>query len=925
VTLTFTVNGAVATTETQRGKTLLTVLREELGLTGTRNGCGVGQCGSCTVIVDGAVRRACTVRSEELGDARIETIEGVSPDGSALHAVQRAFIDEGAIQCGFCTPAMVLSTIALLRENADPSEREIRTALDPVLCRCTGYASIVRAVRRAAAVMRGAPPTTEPSPIRYVPVAAARPDHAAVGRSVLRVDAVAKVTGAPLFADDQRAPGTLYGALAFGDADHARLTAVETSAAQGAPGVVRVLTAADIPGRNGFGLFVPHQPVLAADEIRWRGEPVAVVIARSPEEARRAARLVSVVSDPLPVLHDPAEALAPGAPSLHDGGNVAETVRFRRGDPEDAFAGADLVIEGVYETQPVEHAYLEPESCLAVPEGDDGSDRPGRITVYTANQGSGAFRSMIAASLAIPEERVRVVYTPAGGGFGGKEEPTVQIHAALAALILGVPVRITLDRAESLRVSTKRHAARIEIAHAVRSDGTLLAVRTRTVCDAGAYLSLTKPVVFRTAVMAGGPYVVPNADVESRGVYTNTNPSGAFRGFGSTQISFAVEVQMNRIAAALGLDPVELRRRNALATGLLSATGHRLGGGVGYRETLDAVGEAIERERRAVEAERADAGAVGRGENAPAPLIGFGIASAYKNVGIGKGLPDEASAAVEWAPDGTCTVYVGATDMGQGSDTTMAQIAAEVLELPFDRVRVVSSDTDRCPDAGMTTASRQTFISGNAVAGAARELRARLAARGVDLVGENPAEGTTPSEPVRVEYRYRPPGTVHLPEEINDAEAPGPDGFPIHFSYCFTTMAAVIEVNPDGTGLKVRKLITAQDVGRAIHPQNVLGQTEGAAVMGYGYAVRERFESGRNGRATTTLNQIGVPRFSDAPELESYIVEVTDPNGPYGAKGIGEIPLNPAAPAIASAIHDALGVWPTRLPMAPNGTVEALD
>jgi aldehyde oxidoreductase len=764
VTLTFTVNGTVATTEMQRGKTLLTVLREELGLTGTRNGCGVGQCGSCTVIIDGAIRRACTVRSDDLGDARIETIEGVSSDGSDLHPVQRAFIDEGAIQCGFCTPAMVLSTIALLRENPDPSEREIRTALDPVLCRCTGYASIVRAVRRAAAVMRGAKPPTDPSPIRYVPVVGDRPDHASVGSSVLRVDAIAKVTGAPLFADDQRAPETLYGALAFGDVDHARLTAVETSAAEGAPGVVRVLTATDIPGRNGFGLFVPHQPVLAADEIRWRGEPVAVVIARSPEEARRAARLVSVVSDPLPVLHDPTEALAPGAPSLHDGGNVAETVRFRRGDPEDAFASADLVIEGVYETQPVEHAYLEPESCLAVPEGDDGSGRPGRITVYTANQGSGAFRSMIAASLAIPEERVRVVYTPAGGGFGGKEEPTVQIHAALAALLLGAPIRITLDRSESLRVSTKRHAARIEIAHAVRSDGTLLAVRTRTVCDAGAYLSLTKPVVFRTAVMAGGPYVVPNADVESRGVYTNTNPSGAFRGFGSTQISFAVEVQMNRIAAALGIDPVELRRRNALATGLLAATGHRLGGGVGYRETLEAVGEAIDRERRAVEAERRSSGERNRdsgqdhpqNQDAPAPLIGIGIASAYKNVGIGKGLPDEASAAVELAPDGTCTVYVGATDMGQGSDTTMAQIAAEVLEHPFDRVRVVSSDTDRCPDAGMTTASRQTFISGNAVAGAARELRAQLAARGVNLNGENPAEGTTLTEPVRVEYRYRP-------------------------------------------------------------------------------------------------------------------------------------------------------------------------
>lgn len=908
--MTCTVNGKTVVTTAQRGKTLLTVLREELGLTGTRNGCGVGQCGSCSVIVDGVVRRACTVRSEELNGAHIETIEGVTPDGGELHPVQRAFIDEGTIQCGFCTPAMVLSAIALLRATPQPSETEIRSALDPVVCRCTGYASIVRAVQRAGALVRGDVDHHADSPIRYVPVATQRPPATIVGDSVERVDAVAKVTGAPIFADDHRASGALFAAFAWQDADHAYLTAVDTSAAKESPGVVRVITAADIPGRNGFGLFLPHQPVLAEGEMRWRGEPVAVVIAHSHEEARRAARRVSVSADPLPVLHNPEEALAPDASALHDEGNIAETVRFRRGDPDAAFATADLVIEGVYETQPVDHVYLEPESCLAVPEGRDASGRPERIVVYTANQGSGAFRSMIAASLAIPEERVRVVYTPAGGGFGGKEEPTVQIHAALAAWLIGAPVRFTLNRSESLRISTKRHAARIEIAHAVRSDGTLLAVRTRTVCDAGAYLSLTKPVVFRTAVMAGGPYVVPNADVESIGVYTNTNPSGAFRGFGSTQISFAVEVQMNRIAAALGIDPVALRRRNALATGALSITGHRLGDGIGYRETLESVAAAVERERETIAAEQ-------RGDDAP--LIGIGIASAYKNVGIGKGLPDEASAAIEYGTDGIVTVFVGATDMGQGSDTTMAQIAAEELGVPFARVRVISSDTDRCPDAGMTTASRQTFISGNAVAGAARELLAQLAERGVDPR----ADVQRLSEPLRCEFRYRPPETVHLPEEINDAEAPRPDGFPIHFSYCFTTMAAIVEVNRDGTNFRVRKLITAQDVGRAIHPQNVLGQTEGAAVMGYGYAVREDYESGRNGRATTTVNQTGVPRFSDAPQLESYIVEVTDPNGPFGAKGIGEIPLNPAAPAIASAIHDALGVWPTQLPMAPDGTVAA--
>lgn len=902
--MTLQVNGRSYEVRAATGSSLLTVLREELGLTGTRNGCGVGQCGSCSVIVDGQLRRACTLRIERLDGARVETIEGLAATGGGLHPIQQAFIDEGAIQCGFCTPGMVMSTVALLRGNADPDESAIRSTLDPVLCRCTGYAAIVRAVRRAALLARG-----ETAPPPFTAPGLAEPDRfrdgaAAVGSSVLRVDAVAKVCGAPIFADDQRPDSpALFGAFAFADSDHARLLSVDTGEAASVPGVTRVLTAADIPGRNAFGLFLAHQPVLAADEIRWRGEPVAVVLADTPETARRAARLVRVELEELPVLRSPDEARAEGAPELHEDGNVAETVRFRRGDPDGAFAAADLVVEGVYETQANDHAYLEPEACLAVPEGDDGDGHPQRITVYTANQGSGAFRAMIAAALAIDEERVRVVYTPAGGGFGGKEEPTVQIHAALGAWHLGQPVRMALDRGESLRVSTKRHAARIEIAHAVRADGTLLAVRTRTVCDAGAYLSLTKPVVFRTAVMAGGPYVVPNADVESIGVYTNTNPSGAFRGFGSTQISFAVESQINRIAAALGMDPVDIRRRNALATGLLTATGHRLGPGVGYRETLETVADALERERAAVDRERA------AGRIPPDTRIGFGIASAYKNVGIGKGLPDEASAAVERYPDGTITVFVGATDMGQGSDTVMAQIAADTLGVPIGTVSVVSSDTDRCPDAGMTTASRQTFISGNAVAGAAALLRDRLE-----------QNATAAASPQRVEYRYRPPETVHLPEMINDDDAPGPDGFPIHFSYCFTTMAAVVAVDGEGH-LSVRKLITAQDVGRAIHPQNVLGQTEGAAVMGYGYAVSEHFESGRSGRATTTLKQIGVPRFSDAPQLECHVVEATDPNGPFGAKGIGEIPLNPAAPAIASAVHDATGVWPQKLPIAPNGRV----
>ncbi|TVQ40848.1 MAG: xanthine dehydrogenase [Spirochaetaceae bacterium] len=905
-TLVFTLNGTKVEADRLPRRTLLDWLRDERGLIGTKNGCGVGQCGACSVLVDGTVQRACVVKLDSLNGSTIETIESLV-NGGALDPVQQAFVAEGAVQCGFCTPGMVMAAKALLQANPRPSESQIRAALQPNLCRCTGYASIVRAVQRAAGLPTldadgtpreaTAPDEAVLTGTGTVPgaVPAARPaDRPVIGSSPVRKDAIAKVKGERIFADDYSDPEQLYGVLAFSEEHHARIVALDCRAARRAAGVVRVFTAADIPGRNAFGLQLQHQPVFADTLVRYRGEPLALVVAETRQAARKAARLIKATYEPLAVLHNPDEALAEGAAQLHDGGNVAETVRFSRGDVERAFAEADLVVEGEYTTPAVEHAYLEPESCLALPGRSPG------ITVYTANQGSGAFQEMIARTLAIDTSEVRVVYTPAGGGFGGKEEPTVQIQAALAALLLQRPVKVTLDRAESLRISTKRHAARIRMRHAVRNDGTLLGIESYTVCDAGAYLSLTRPVVFRTVVMAGGPYEIPNARLESHGVYTNTNPSGAFRGFGSTQICFASELQMDKIAGRLGVDPVELRRRNALAPGKMTVMGHRLSSGVGYLGTVDGVAAALSQARAAITA-------------APGKRLGIGFASAYKNVGIGKGMPDEASAAVELGPAGRFTVYVGATDIGQGSDTIMAQIAADTLGVPYETVSVVSSDTACCPDAGMTTASRQTYISGNAVAAAARTLKSRL-----DRQGGTPAEIYAAADDttwLRVEERYRPPATAKLPEVYEDASITGPDGLPVHFTYCYTSMAAIIEIAPDGSGLKVLKLITAQDVGRALHPQNVYGQVEGAAVMGFGYSVSERFECGRNGKPTLSLDALGLPRCADSPALQSLIVEEPEADGPFGAKGLGEIPLNPAAPAIAAAIHNAIGRYIDHLPL----------
>ncbi len=908
-----TINGERHEFGTGAGTMLIDVLRDHLGLVGTKNGCGNGQCGACAVIMNNKLTRSCVTPLAKLEGASIETVESLSRGGQ-LHALQEAFVAEGAVQCGFCTPGMLMAAKALLLQTPQPTHHEIREALEPQLCRCTGYSAIVRAVRRAAGL-----PVAEHSAADaaaelsgQVPLPGsetiANGLSGSVGTSPLRKDTLAKLRGERVFAADYESPEMLHGAFVLSTKDHARLLSLNLEQARKAPGVVTILSAADIPGRNGFGLFIPHQPVFAADLVRYRGEPLALVVAESVGMARAAAKLISAEYEELPVIHSIDEAMAPGAPELHEGGNTADTVRFRRGNPEQAFADADLVIEGEYFTPQIEHAYLEPEACLAVP-----GSQPA-VTVYTANQGSGAYQQMIAATLAIDPEQVRVVYTPAGGGFGGKEEPTVQIQAALAARLTGRPVKVVLSRSESIRMSTKRHGSRVRIRHAVRKDGTLLAVETDTVVDSGSYLSLSKPVIFRTAIMAGGPYEIPNASVNSRGVYTNTNPSGAFRGFGSTQICFAVELQMDKIARALGMDPIELRRKNALAPGKTTVTGHLLPEGNPYPETVNQVADAL---------------AAALKETAPAPgkKLGVGFASAYKNVGVGKGLPDEASAAVELREDGSVRIFVGATDMGQGSDTVMAQIAAERLGVPYGLVDVVSSDTERCPEAGLTTASRQTFVSGNAVNGAAALLLETLKKPdGMNLSGyaeEEAREALTElyeehykGERLRLEYRYRPPRTMPLPEDCEAVVPDHPEGHAIHFAYCYTSMAAIVEVNPDGTELRVLRLITAQDVGRALHRQNVLGQVEGAVVMGYGYGMRENFESGRNGTATTTINSLGLPRFLDSPVLETYIVEAAHPDGPYGAKGIGEIPLNPAAPAIAAAVNDALGVYPSSLPFA---------
>lgn len=915
--ITLTINGRVYQVGQPGELNLLQYLRDHLKLAGTRNGCSQGHCGSCTVIIDGEAKRACLVKMKNLDQSVIETIEALSTGGH-LHPLQEAFIREGAVQCGFCTPGMIMAAKALLDVKPQPTAEEIKAALRHNLCRCTGYAAIIRAVQLAAAVIRG-----EIS----MPGAA----DAGIGSSPPRKDALSKVTGQPLYAADLNFENMLYGKLLLSRYPSALIKMINPQKALAAPGVVKVLLAADIPGRNTFGLINPHQPVLAADQVRYSGEALALILAESEEAAEAALPLVEVDYEPLAGIFSAEEGLQDNTAALHPGGNVVHQVAVRRGNVDKAFANADVIVEGHYSTPMVEHAYLEPEAAVARLTED------GDVTVWTASQDSYAFREMIAATLNLPVARVRVIYTPAGGAFGGKEEPTVQIHCALGAYLTGRPVKMVLTRSESLIISTKRHHAQMYYKHGASSDGRITAMEAKVILDAGAYESLSNPVVFRAGIITAGPYEIPNVKTDSYGVYTNHPPAGAFRGFGTTQVAFGSEQQMDKLAAALKMDPFEVRRINGLAPGKTTITGQLVTRDCGYRKALDAVEKELDAYLRKLP------------PAAPGKKIGVGLAGAYKNVGLGAGKVDQAGAAIEIDLEGRLLLKVGAIDMGQGSDTALAQIASRETGFLFEDYVVIASDTGQTPEGGVTTASRQTYISGYAVMGAAKsflEILKRYLSEALSIEHNQyqPVKGgiVVPGQNNRVipfrelavgavkvglelkgEYHYTAPVTYPLRERADHEEGVPLDHYNVHFAYCYAAQAAVVEVNPASGAVKVLKIIAAQDLGKAIHPQNSRCQIEGAVLMGLGYGLSEEFKLENGYLVTDNLRKLKLPTINDAPEIEVILIEEPS-DGPYGAKGMGELPLNPTAPAIINAIHNAVGVRISDLPATREKVLAAL-
>jgi len=748
-----------------------------------------------------------------------------------------------------------------------------------------------------------------------------------VGQSIARVDARAKVTGEAKYPGDMAMEGMLHAKILFAGRPHARILHIDISEAEAVPGVVAIFTAKDVPV-NEYGLQTPDQPVLCgpgssnpdADVVRFVGDQVALIVAQTERTAARARDLVRVEYQDLPILTDPFEALEPNAPQLYlhrqpseihpelrTEGNLISHHQIRKGDMEAGWAAADVIVEGEYYTSPQEHAYLQPEAGLAY------VDDKGRVTVVVAGQWTWEDQHQIAHALDLPPEQVRVIYPAIGGAFGGREDMSVQIVLALAAWRLdklGVrrPVKIVWSREESIIGHCKRHPVWLRCKWGATREGKLVVAKVRIVADGGAYCYTTNKVLGNAAVTSTGPYEIPNVKVDVDGVYTNNPPSGAFRGFGAPQAIFAAEMQMNKLAHALGMDPVELRLKNLLRDGSLTAMGTPLPGGVSLAKVTEQCARAAGWKKTkdgwrkpsiAGFSELTDWEDSVRNSEFGI-RSGIGLAVAFKNVGFSFGYQENCWAKVELrgrAEIEEAVVYIGSAEVGQGTHTVIRQMAAEELHLSLERVRLVASDTATSPgSSGSASSSRMTLMAGNAVRGAAEKALERW-----------PAE----ERPAVADYTYLAPKTTPFDPETGY-------GVP-NFAYGYVAQAVEVEVDTETGELHILRVVCADDVGKAVNPQQVEGQIEGGVVQAVGWATCENFITAEGQVLTPNLSTYLIPTITDVPErMDSIIVERPDPRGPWGVRGMGEMPFIPLAPALAAALHDATGVWFDELPLTPE-------
>ncbi len=936
-TLHLTVNGDAVELDVPESRYLAEVLRHDLKLTGTKIGCNEAECGICTVLVNGTPVDSCIYPAFKAQGATVETIESLSCNGN-LHALQQAFLDHGASQCGICTPGLIMTAKALIDEKQAASEtvteEDIKIALKDTYCRCTGYQSVISAILQASG--------QDVAP--YLPETQGYQHE--LGKAQPNPDSYDKVKGTARFTDDYHFPGMIYGRTLRAGVPHARIRSIDTSAAKALEGVRAVLTHEDVVGRKRHGLVTVDWPVLCFDKVRYAGDAVAIVAADTAEIAEQALDLIKVDYEALPAVTDAVDAYKPDAPILHEDrpdGNLLKHIKVRKGDMDEGFAAADVVVDRTYRTPATEHLFLEPECSIGVPAGYspdafggelDPEAKRGetavhdKVTIYCGSQIPYADRDQTAAAMGVENDQVRVVAAMMGGGFGGKEDAAGQIHVALLAEATKLPVKMLYTRQESLLFHPKRHATVIRIRTGATKDGKLTAVEATLYGDGGAYASLSDKVMTRATTHASGPYDVPHVKVDCYAMYTNNTPCGAFRGFGVTQSCFAVESNMDIVAEELGLDPVEFRRQNALDVGGTTCTGQVMRESVGLNECIDRVDKDMR------------AGDFKWSWEEGTKRYAWGFAIGYKNTGLGGGAPDKATADCEvWVePDGRvmAEVRTSSAEMGQGLPAVLAACACDELGIPFGQVRVLLGDTDFCPDGGPTTASRQSFVSGNAARFSSKALAEILAKVAADMLGCEAGDVTFKDERVLGGGK-----DVSLADVVTKADASGIEtqtqfeywapktqplgtGGDMHFAFGFCAQATLCEIDMETGFVHVEKVIAAHDVGRAINPLTLEGQIEGGIVMCLGNALTEHYVVEDGMPWTSVMARYKMPSIKHTPKMISHIVEHNTSTGPGGAKGVGELPSIPTSPAITNAIYKAIGVRVRSLPVDQDVLLRAV-
>ena len=838
----FTVNGKPVTVE--QNQKLIRYLRDSLGLTSVKDGCSEGACGTCTVLIDGRPTRACIPQTDKLEGKSVLTVEGLTDFEKRVYTY--AFGQAGAVQCGFCIPGMVMCAKALLDGNPNPAREEAAFAIRSNICRCTGYVKIIDAILLAAELFRAG----------EVP---AVPADWSLGARVPRVDVEEKVTGTGVYPDDVYMDGMLYASAVRSAYPRARVLAIHTEEAKALPGVAGVFTAADIPGSNKVGHLKKDWDTMIAvgDVTHYLGDAVCIVAAEDAETLAKAKALVKVDYEELPMVRSPQEAMAEGAPLVHREGNLLAHKHIQRGDPAAAIAKSKYVLTEKFSTPWTEHAFLEPECAVAYPDGDG-------VMILSTDQGTYDTQHETMGMLGLPAEKVKVHNCLVGGGFGGKEDVTVQHHAALAAYLTKRPVKVKLSRSESLLIHPKRHPMEMEFTLGCDENGIIQGVKASVVADTGAYASLGGPVLERACTHAAGPYNYQNFEIDGWAWYTNNPPAGAFRGFGVTQTCFCIESLLNQMADVVGISPWEIRWRNAIRPGQELPNGQIVDESTGLAETLEAVKPYYEKAKYA------------------------GLACAMKNAGVGVGIPDTGRVRLT-VEDGKVHIFAGASCIGQGLGTVLTQMICGQTGLSHEDVVYERSNTYFAPDSGTTSGSRQTLFTGEACRRACQGLKAALEEGGLASLNGREFYG---------EYLGK--------TDPLGADVPNPVS---HIAYGYATQVCILD--EDG---KLKQIVAAHDVGKAVNPLSVEGQIEGGVVMSMGYALTERYPL-TDCKPNVKFGTLGLFRANQIPEIVPIIVEKEGLDVACGAIGIGEITSIPTAPAIAGAYFRYDGKRRTALPL----------